>query len=85
MRTDIRAKSKSSFKRKILKKFNSFNIGICLFCIFVGYGVVAFFTSTQDNASKQNDLAVLNRSVDRIADSFELYNQKKFLDSMRPK
>jgi hypothetical protein len=69
----------SRLQRKILKKVNFFNISTCIFSICTGYMVVSFFNLTGNGGNPDNNqLETISQSASRLADSFELYNQKKF-------
>ena len=68
-------------KKKILKKANPLNFGIAILCIGIGYLIVSLFASLDNARSTQNPLKDISQSASRLADSFELYNQKKFMNS----
>ena len=82
-RTKSAKSVKAVLKTKVLKKFNFSNLAIAVLSIFAGYLVVSF-SIMQDHQAQQNPVDRITRSVDRIADSFELYNQKKFLNTAAP-
>ena len=85
MRRRNKIKSPSAgLKRKALKKFNVLNIGIAAVCIFVGYIIAVFLNPTQGNWTKHNSVDEITQSAVRIADSFEFYNQKRFLNAVVP-
>jgi len=74
-------RSPSRLQRKIFKKLNFFNISTCFFSICAGYLVVSFLNSTWNGSSSNgNQFETISQSASRLADSFEFYNQKKFLN-----
>jgi hypothetical protein len=75
---------RQKLKKKVLKKANPLNITICVLCVFVGYVIVMLSSSVNDANSKPGKLDQITDSVNRIAESFELYNQKKFMDPSNP-
>ena len=79
MRTQKRTKSRvGKIKKKVLKKVNFLNLSIAGLCLLAGYMVVALSSATQSYPPKKGAVENITESVNRIADSFELYNQKKF-------
>ena len=69
---------KKRLKAKVLKKINLLNVGIAVFCVLVGY-LIVFSPFTQNRQAGKGSLDEVTRSVNRIADSFELYNNKRFV------
>jgi hypothetical protein len=73
---------RSSLKRKIKRNFGVFNCSAAIFSILAGYAVVMFLNSSGNDTSYNTpSLGTIAQATIRLADSFELYNQKKFSSS----
>ena len=72
-------------KRKVVKKLNPLNVGVVVFSLFVGYLIVSIFYALQDGGTKQGTVVELTRPANRIADAFELYNRKRFVNDGLPR
>jgi hypothetical protein len=74
---------KTKLKKKIIKKVNPANFTIVLVCILAGYIIVAL-PYAASRRSTEGPIEEITHSVKSIANSFEVYNQKKFGNSSFP-
>ena len=71
-------KRNKRLKSKTKKSITLFNSVIFLFSISVGFLIVCISGSVQESKFKASKDGVLEHSAIRLADAFEIYNQKRF-------
>ncbi len=71
-------------RRKIRKpfwlRFNSFNVSVSLLAVFTSYFIVTACGAVPELNSYQVREGGLTHSAIRLAEAFEEYNQKRFLE-----
>ncbi|MBU0468156.1 MAG: hypothetical protein KKF78_01105 [Candidatus Omnitrophica bacterium] len=73
-----RKKRNRKIKTKIKKSFTFLNSVIFLFSVSIGFLIVYISGSFQESKFRSSKYGILEHSAVRLADAFEIYNQKRF-------
>ena len=71
---------KRRIKKTIWRKLNTVNLSITAMSIFVSFMIVSVGNSFQISQNQQSSQNNLQYSALRLADAFELYNEKRFAE-----
>ena len=79
-RSAIRSRMNRKAKRILRKSINKTNIGVSLLAVLVGFGIVYLSYGSVGFQFKNTGQSGLIHSASRLADAFDLYNQKRFAE-----